>query len=90
MIALRVALGDKSQHGALHAKIEKAQVANGGDCNDPDAIGDVSQPMHDEGGEKESDCHVSNRSKPVEEYVSRNMSYTQRQANSPGCFRTAD
>ena len=83
MIALCVALGDKSKDGALHAEVQKTQVSHNRNCQYPDSEGDISETMQDERRKEEPDRHVGYCSKPVEQYVSGNMSYTQLQARSP-------
>jgi hypothetical protein len=85
MVVLRVPLGDKPKHRALHPKVQKAKIGHGPNCQNPDAIGNISQPMDDEWHKEEGDCHIGNRSKPVKKHVSRDMSYTQLQPGTPSC-----
>jgi hypothetical protein len=85
MIVLRVPLGDKPQDRTLHPKVQKAKVGHDSYCQHPDAIGNIPQSMDDKWRQKETDCQIGNRSKPVEQHISRDMSYSQFQARTPSC-----
>src|SRR5260370_36276252 len=80
MIAPGVTFGDKAKDAALHAEVEKTQVGHNGDCQYPDSECDIPETMQDERRKEEPDRHVGYRSKPVEQYVASNMSYTQLQS----------
>ena len=71
---------DKPEYGTAHAQIEESQIAYGGDCQDPDAIGDISQSMDDKRSQKETDCESGNGREPIGQNAPGNVPRTQLQA----------
>jgi hypothetical protein len=75
-----MSFGNKAHYGTADAQIEDKQIVDGGNSENPDAIGDISKPMDDERSKEETDSQSGYRCKPVGENAPRNVPNAQLQA----------
>src|SRR5579862_7457563 len=69
MIVLRGPLGDETGDGSAQAQIEQAHVGNQRSDNDPDAIGEIPQMMHDKWGQEEAEHGGNGQRQPIRQHV---------------------
>jgi hypothetical protein len=82
MVLGGVALGHEPYHRTGHAQIEEAQVVDGRDCEDPNTIGDVPEPMDDERHQEEPDRDRGRSGEPVRQNAPGDVPNAQLQAKT--------